>query len=240
MRYRLTLSYLGTRYHGWQKQPNAISVQETLEEAVHRLTREAVSIVGAGRTDQGVHAEFYVAHFDLEKPREPIWLMDKLNAVLPYDIAIHDVATASADFHARFDAKKRTYEYRLCRVKDPFFHGRTLFYPYPLDVERMQRAAEQMVGARSFACFCKSGGASESMRCELMHSEWSEKFPLLIYRVSADRFLRNMVRAMVGTLLQVGRGKRETDLNALFASEDRAQAGESVPPEGLFLTNIEY
>lgn len=239
-RYRLDLSYVGTAYHGWQRQENAVTVEGTLEDALLRITGLSLEVVGAGRTDTGVHAERYVAHVDLPRTLDTSQLKYKLNAVLPRDVAIHRLNAAAGDFHARHSATRRVYEYRVAQEKLPFLENRAFYYPWPLDLNAMKRAAEQLVGEREYGCFCKTGGNSVSMRCRVDESRWYEKDNLLIYRVGADRFLRNMVRAMAGTLLEVGRGRRSEDLSTLLAGGRRGAAGESVPGHGLFLIAVEY
>lgn len=240
VRYRIDMSYAGTLYHGWQRQDNAVTVQGLLEEALRRVTGLTLETVGAGRTDTGVHAESYVAHVDLPSEIDPAALRRQLNAVLPRDIAAHAISPVPDSFHARYSATRRTYEYRVAREKLPFLADRAFFYTAPLNLAAMQRAAAQLVGEREFGCFCKTGGNSNSTRCHIYESRWRQAGSLLIYRVSADRFLRNMVRAIVGTLLDVGRGKRSDDLNALLASGNRGAAGDSVPGCGLFLVAVEY
>lgn len=240
MRYRLDMSYVGTRYHGWQRQENAVTVEGVLEEAFRRVTGFGLEVVGVGRTDSGVHAEQYVAHVDLPAACDPIKLRYKLNAVLPRDVGVHAIRLVPDNFHARYDAVRRTYEYRIMREKMPFLEDRAFFCTWPLDVPAMQRAALSIKGEREFGCFCKAGGDTHSMRCRVDESYWREEGSLLIYRVSADRFLRNMVRAIVGTLLEVGRGKRDEDMRALLDGGCRSAAGESVPGCGLFLVKVEY
>lgn len=234
------MAYVGTQYHGWQRQENASSVQGVVEDALRRLTGLTLETVGAGRTDTGVHAENYVAHVDFPSEIDPATLRRKLNSILPRDIALQAVSAVPDSFHARYSATRRTYEYRVAREKLPFLTDRAFLYTAPLDLMAMQRAAAQLVGEREFGCFCKTGGNSNSMRCHIYESNWRQEGSLLIYRVSADRFLRNMVRAIVGTLLDVGRGKRSEDLNALLNSGNRGAAGDSVPGCGLFLVAVEY
>lgn len=240
VRYRLDMSYVGTQYHGWQRQENAASVQGCLEDALRRVSGLSLEAVGAGRTDTGVHAERYVAHTDFPEEIDPASLKKKLNAVLPRDIAVHAVSPVPNSFHARFSASRRTYEYRIAREKLPFLVDTSFLYTAPLDLEAMQRAAAQLIGEREFGCFCKTGGNSNSMRCHIFESHWRTEGPLLIYKICADRFLRNMVRAIVGTLLDIGRGKRNDNLDSLLASGNRGHAGDSVPGHGLFLINVEY
>lgn len=253
MRYRIDLCYDGSPFCGWQIQPNAPSVQQTLEKALSVLLREEISVVGAGRTDTGVNASYYVAHFDSEAPVPDCpQLRYKLNAILPASIAVFGVERAADSFHARFDAKKRTYEYFLHRSKDPFAGRYSYFYGYPeLDFEAMNRAAQSLLGTHDFACFEKTGADSKTSVCTVTEAFWapagqvrneSAECSRWVFRISADRFLRNMVRAIVGTLLEVGRGKRSPESVAamLDSGLDRTAAGESVPGHALFLSGIEY
>lgn len=250
MRYRIDLCYDGADFCGWQIQPNAPSVQETLEKALSVLLKEKIAVVGAGRTDTGVNASHYVAHFDCEAGvPDCAQLRYKLNAILPDSIAIFSVARAADDFHARFDAKKRTYEYYLHRSKDPFAERYSYFYGYPeLDFEAMNRAAAYLVGTHDFACFEKTGADSKTSICTVTEAFWAPagqtrpEGSFWVFRISADRFLRNMVRATVGTLLEVGRGKRTPESVAamLDSGAKRSAAGESVPGHALFLSRVEY
>ena len=268
MRYKITLSYDGAPFCGWQRQPDAPSVQEALETALQTLLGEPVSVTGAGRTDTGVSAVGYVAHFDASGEPDASFLACKLNAILPPAVAVLSVEPASPDFHARFDAKKRSYTYYLHRCKDPFMAGRSFFYGYPeVDFELMNKAAAVLPGTHDFSCFQKVGSDARTSVCTVFEAEWRPYTPALegsasmapqywYFRISADRFLRNMVRAIVGTLLEVGRGRRSLDEFAgliLLPSQDsriaqgaangiprRSLAGESVPGHALFLTGIEY
>lgn len=242
MRFRLDLSYCGTHYHGWQRQPNAISIQEILEEAIAKLLHTSVEVVGAGRTDTGVHARYYVAHFDAEKIPSPLpQFVYMLNGVLPHDIAIQQILPTSPDFHARFDAVSRTYEYWIARTKDPFLTERALQISGELSLEKMRAGAALLLEYNDFASFCKTGTDVHTTLCRLIESQWNVRGDLWIYRVTADRFLRNMVRAIVGTLLGVGREKISlATLREIIEAKDRGRAGASVQPQGLYLVDIEY
>lgn len=252
MRYVLNLSYCGSAFCGWQVQPDAPSVQGTLEKALGTLLGEVVSVTGAGRTDTGVNAIGYVAHFDSAKEFEPAQLCYKLNAILPPEIAVKSVCPADGEFHSRFDATKREYTYFLHRVKDPFVSGYSYLYGYPnLDFEKMNEAAKLLLGTNDFSCFEKTGGDNKTSICTITEAHWEHYSPTVCcgnaendywyFRISADRFLRNMVRAIVGTLLEVGRGKRTVEsVKDVLKSGDRCQAGESVPGHALFLTRVEY
>ncbi len=242
MRWRVDLAYSGTAYHGWQRQPNAVSVQATLEKALATLIGQPVELVGAGRTDTGVHARAYTAHCDVPD-REYDWpaVVHALNALLPPDVAVYDVRMASPEFHARFDAVARTYEYHIARRKDPFLQGRAYCYTAPLDFDAMQQAAAELLRFDDFASFCKAGSDELHTRCQLFYSAWRREEPLWVYTVRANRFLRNMVRALVGSMLEVGRG-RWTLRQFLDAVEarDRCAAGPSARPEGLYLVEVDY
>lgn len=256
MRYRLDLSYNGADFCGWQVQPEAPSVQGAVEEALGKLLRSEISVTGAGRTDTGVSAVGYVAHFDTDSQVDCALLCRKLNAILPRSVAVHSVSAVPDDFHARFGATRREYTYYLHRVKDPFLDGSSYFYGYPeVDFDAMNEAAKALLGTHDFSCFEKTGADNKTSVCTIFEAGWHRYSPdplpsglgesgegeYWYFRVAADRFLRNMVRAIVGTLLEVGRGKRGPDTMAeLIASGDRCAAGESVPGHALFLTKVEY
>lgn len=262
MRYKITLSYDGAPFCGWQRQPDAPSVQEALETALQTLLGEPVTVTGAGRTDTGVSAVGYVAHFDAPNELNAAHIACKLNAILPASIAILKLEPAAPDFHARFDARKRTYTYFLHRCKDPFLAERSYFYGYPeVDFEAMNKAAAMLVGTHDFSCFQKVGSDNKTTVCTVFEAGWQPYAPAggteggtplggkvppaspqyWFFRISADRFLRNMVRAIVGTLLDVGRGRRSLeDFAKLLEGGSRTQSGESAPGHALFLTGIEY
>lgn len=259
MRYKLTLSYDGSAFCGWQLQPDAPSVQGALESALFTLLKSKTPVTGAGRTDTGVNARGYIAHFDSETPIDCATLRYKLNAILPDAVSIQYVEPVADDFHARFDARRREYTYYLHRCKDPFAEKFSLRYEYPeLDIDAMNSAARHLLGTHDFSCFEKSGADNKTSICTVFEAFWEEYLPVcassdepgryLCFHIAADRFLRNMVRAIVGTLLEVGRGKRKEEGFAsliLEASEAgltsrRSLAGESVPGHALFLTKVEY
>lgn len=243
MRYFVSISFNGASYSGWQIQSNATSVQGTLERALSLAAGEPISVVGAGRTDAGVHAINYFAHFDISEscPKSPEALLYKINAILPSDICAHAIFPVEEEAHARFDATSRTYEYFLHTTKDPFAHF-SYYCKYPLNVEAMNKAAEAFLGTQDFSSLEKVGGDNKTSICTVTEAFWSFKDPNhLVFRVSANRFLRNMVRAMVGTLLEVGRGRKEIQwVSELLKERDRCKAGQSVPGHALFLTKIEY
>lgn len=241
MRYFIQFSYFGKSYHGWQNQPNAISVQQVLEEALSTILRQKIEIVGAGRTDAGVHAKVMYAHFDHEGIGDRGELINRLNAFLPLDIAIQHIYAMKPGAHARFDARERTYQYWLVREKDPFLFDHAHLHRPPLDMPAMNQAASLLLGYTDFQCFSKSNSDVGTFDCDLRHAQWKVQGGLWIFTIKADRFLRNMVRAIVGTLLEVGQGKRSPgDIHTLLESRDRGMAGVSVPAKGLYLTEITY
>ncbi len=242
MRFFLTLSYKGTAYHGWQVQNNAPSVQHALQTALSTLFGAPTEVVGAGRTDTGVHASHYVAHFDTEseKPVDQNFIYH-LNAILPKDIAVHAVRQVMNDAHARFSAISREYKYFIISEKDPFRTEAAYCFSQPLDLEKMNAAAAVLTEYTDFASFCKLHGGNKTTLCRLQSSLWVRDGNALIYTVLSDRFLRNMVRAIVGTLLDVGRGKLTLDdFRHVVECGDRGVAGTSAPPQGLFLTDVRY
>jgi tRNA pseudouridine38-40 synthase len=241
MRYFITFSYQGSSYHGWQRQPDASSVQQTLEEALKLFLKEDVSLVGAGRTDTGVHAKVMVAHFDTQQSFEIEELIYRLNAYLDESIAILSIVEVKADAHARFDATSRSYEYWVVQQKNPFLAQAAYYITHPLDVNRMNEAAALMLEYKDFECFSKSNTDVHTYLCDVTRAEWVFEGERLVFHVSANRFLRNMVRAIVGTLLEVGKGKMSIDeFKAVLDSKDRRNAGPSVPAKGLYLTTIQY
>ena len=240
MRYRINLSYVGTRYHGWQSQPNATSVQETLEDALGKVLRETISVTGCGRTDTGVHAEYYVAHFDASAEIDEK-TTDRLNGLLPDDISVFSIEHADEIFHARFDAKKRSYKYVITQRKNPFLKGFAWYVRNPLDLHGMQEAANRLFDYTDFTSFSKLHIDVKTINCKIYRDEFEKNGDEIIFHISADRFLRNMVRAIVGTLVEVGKGKITVDdFCKIIEMKDRCEAGQSVPAEGLFLTEVEY
>jgi len=242
-RYFIYLSYNGTRYHGWQIQPNALTVQETLNNALSTLLQEKIETVGAGRTDTGVHASFFTAHFEslnnkLDKDEKWVY---KLNGILPDDIVINNIKGVSPDSHARFDALSRTYKYYISKKKDPFKREFSYLLFGQLDVEKMNRASLLLYDYTDFSSFSKLHTDVKTNNCRVSLVKWEQTGNQVIFTIKADRFLRNMVRAIVGTLLEVGRGKLEIyEFIKIIESKDRSKAAASAPPHGLFLTNIEY
>lgn len=241
MRYFIELAFNGGNYFGWQRQPNDISVQETLEHALSTLLRKTIAIVGAGRTDTGVHARQIFAHFDVQEPLEAETLTARLNGFLPNDISIIDLFEVPENAHARFDAVHREYQYFLSTKKDPFTNGFTYSVSQIPNLAKMNAAAALLLAHTDFQCFSKSKTDVRTYDCKITKAEWSQQDDVLVFTVGADRFLRNMVRAIVGTLLSVGYGKMDIDgFRAVLASKDRSSAGTSVPGYALFLNKVTY
>lgn len=241
MRYFIELSYNGKAYHGWQNQPNAISVQEVIENALSKLLNEPTMIVGAGRTDAGVHAKQMFAHFDTDVTFNRSDLMYKLNAFLPNDVVIRDLFPVTSEAHARFDAISRTYLYRIALEKNVFNFEATYNITQPLNIEAIKEATRILFDYKDFQCFSKSKTDVKTYYCTILSAEWEVIDDELQFTITADRFLRNMVRAIVGTLLNIGLGKMEIeDLHTIIKSKNRSEAGFSVPAHGLYLTKIDY
>lgn len=245
MRYFLELSFIGTNYHGWQRQQNAHTVQEEIENALKILLKKETETTGCGRTDTGVHARKFFAHFDSdESTNQQINksnFLYHLNSLLPRDISIINIHPVKDDAHARFNAISRAYEYIIVRRKDPLLYGLSFQFEYSLNIEEMNRLAETFIGKHDFASFSKSHTQVKTTICNVTEAVWKAEEHKLIFRISADRFLRNMVRAIVGTLLEAGEGKlSEDDFKAIFESKDRSEAGMSVPAAGLYLCDVKY
>ena len=242
MRYFIYLEFDGSAYSGWQIQPHSPSVQQTLEEALALFMRQNVSVTGAGRTDAGVHASEMVAHFDLDEPQDCGWMRGKLNGILPQDIAVHRIVPVKADAHARFDATARTYKYYVTLNKSAFNRNYSWFLPNEPDFEMMNRAAEILMKTVDFTSFSKLHTDTRTNDCHVTEAGW-EMLPdgRWVFTITADRFLRNMVRAIVGTLMEVGRGRLTIDgFQRIIDSKDRCSAGDSAPAQGLFLYKIVY
>ena len=257
MRYKIRLSYDGSAFCGWQIQNNARTLQGELEKALSTLLGSPVQVTGAGRTDSDVNAIGYIAHFDVpdEVSVEAAHLCYKLNAMLPREMVVHEVSVASEDFHARFDARMREYHYFIHFRKDPFCEKYSYRMRYPLDLDKMNEAAEHLLGEHDFSCFEKVGGNNATSICTVTEAVWKTYRPMhadmmgfpceegdyIVFRIRANRFLRNMVRAVVGSLIEVGRGKKEPSWIAqLIESGSRSDAGSSVPGNALFFTGAEY
>lgn len=242
MRFFIKFAYDGTDYHGWQIQPNANSVEAELENALSTLMRREISVVGAGRTDTGVHARMMVAHFDNEESLDCENLAFKLNRLLPRDIAVYEVRQVADDMHARFSAKSRTYHYYIHTTKNPFLRKYSFQVVFSLNFDLMNEAARHLMEVRDFAAFCKSHTDVKTTLCDVTEARWVQKSSTEWYfEITANRFLRNMVRAVVGTLVDVGRGKIVIkDFDEIIKGKNRSEAGESMPANALFLENIEY
>lgn len=242
MRYFLEFSYHGKPYHGWQKQPNALSVQQVLENALSTLLRLPITVIGAGRTDTGVHAKQMFAHFDVAlQPCHLKHLVYQLNQYLGASIAIHHLKPVIPNAHARFDATSRTYEYHIVSKKVAFHNDLHYFFKPELNMADMNAAAAMLFQYNDFKCFSKSNTDVKTFNCEIYKAKWKSNENGYIFTIQANRFLRNMVRAIVGTLLNVGQGKiNQDDFSMIIESKNRSQAGFSVPAHGLFLSHIAY
>ena len=242
MRYFVWFSYDGTAYHGWQIQPNGNSVQAELQRALSTLLREEISVTGAGRTDAGVHARQMVAHFDFSEAIDLEQLAYKLNRILPCDIAVDRVELVDDDMHARFSATSRTYHYYIHTKKDPFSRPYSTELHYELDFDKMNEAGRILMTYDDFGAFCKSHSDVKTTLCRVTNAEWVQTSETSWYfEITANRFLRNMVRAVVGTLIDVGRGRLTLDdFRKVIEGKRRTAAGESMPANALFLENIRY
>jgi tRNA pseudouridine38-40 synthase len=241
LRYFIEFAYNGKNYHGWQYQPNAASVQETLSMAVSVLLRHEIELMGAGRTDSGVHAKQMFAHFNSEINFNPEKLVTKLNSYLPKDIVVFAIHNVPDSAHARFDAKKRTYEYHIHTFKNAFENEQSWYLHQKLDLEKMNKATKILFEYQDFQCFSKVHTDVMTFNCSIFEAVWKQEGDRIIFTISADRFLRNMVRAIVGTLTEIGSGKKNLDdFRNIIESKDRNQAGASAPAHGLFLTKVEY
>lgn len=243
MRYFMELQYEGGAYFGWQRQKGQVSVQQTIEQALTTLLRREIEITGVGRTDTGVSACYYVAHFDVEERLEDLeQVVYKLNRILPRDIAVHTLTEVSEEAHARFSAVEREYRYYIEQRKNPFTIGQTWQYAVQLDVERMNRAAEVLLEVEDFTTFAKLNSNNKTNICHLKVARWEvEADGTLCFTIRGDRFLRNMVRAIVGTLVDVGRGRYSVeDFREIVLSRDLSRASGGAPAEGLYLSDVSY
>jgi tRNA pseudouridine38-40 synthase len=241
MRYFFEISYNGGHYNGWQSQNNALGVQTVVENALTKLLREEIKIVGSGRTDTGVHCEQQFFHADIEKEFDTNTLIQKLNSFLPKDIAIPFIHKVKPDAHARYDAVERTYIYRITRTKNPFLDGLALYYFKSVNIDLMNKAASSMLGSHDFESFSKVKTDVNHFLCDIKKAEWKEHGASLEFTITANRFLRGMVRATVGTLLDVGSEKISLkEFQAILQVRDRKKAGANVPPHGLYLVKVKY
>jgi len=242
MRYFVWFSYDGTNYHGWQVQPNGITVQSELERCLSLLLRESITVTGAGRTDAGVHARQMAAHFDTDAQFDTVVLAKKLNGLLHHDIAVDRIERVAPDMHARFSATSRMYHYYIHTKKNPFIQQFSQEMHYQLDFELMNQAGRILLEYEDFGAFCKAGSDVKTTICHVTHAQWHQTSPSEWYfEITANRFLRNMVRAVVGTLIEVGRGRMSLDeFRLVIEGKQRTQAGESMPAKALFLEEVKY
>lgn len=242
-RYFIFLSYKGTSYHGWQIQPNSITVQMILNEALSTILNEKISTTGAGRTDTGVHASVFCAHFesvstDLQSKKNLIY---RLNRYLPKDIAVTRLIKVNPEAHARFSAVSRTYRYNVSRTKNPFWDDSSWFIHGKIDVNSMNEACGLLINYSDFTSFSRLHSDTKTNICRIFYAVWEEADDRLIFTIKADRFLRNMVRAIVGTMIEIGTGKMTVkEFEGIVVAKDRCRAGKSAPAKGLFLIDIEY
>jgi tRNA pseudouridine38-40 synthase len=241
MRYFFEIAYNGKNYNGWQSQHTGIGVQSVVEKSLSTLLREEISIQGSGRTDTGVHCEKQFFHVDIEKAFDIPQFIHRINSFLPKDLVIRSIRKVKPTANARHDAVERTYRYEISLVKNPFLDGLAWYYFKPLDVQTMNRAAALLMGEHDFECFSKVKTDVNHFLCEVKKAEWKHNGPNLTFTITANRFLRGMVRAIVGTLLDVGTGKISIkDFQVIIHSKDRRKAGANVPPQGLYLMNVKY
>jgi tRNA pseudouridine38-40 synthase len=236
------LAYNGSEHSGWQVQPNAPSIQQEISDAMARILRHEVDLVGCGRTDTGVHAKDFYAHFDTETmPLAPIDLLCKLNSMLHPNIALTSLFRVKEDAHARFDATERSYEYLITNKKDPFKTQLAYRFDVKLDLDKMNDACGMLLGKKDFGCFCKSKAQNVTDICDVREARWEQEGNLIRFQISADRFLRNMVRAIVGTMLDIGQNRTSLEeFSEILRSGDRSEAGRSVPAHGLYLVRVQY
>ena len=242
-RYFIFISYKGTSYHGWQIQPDSVTVQQILEESLSVVLNEKISTIGAGRTDTGVHATFFCAHFESISPdlTESWNLVFRLNQYLPSDISVNSIKKVVPDANARYSAVSRTYKYYISKVKDPFFDNSSWYLHGKIDITEMNKACEILLHHSDFTSFSRLHSGAKSNMCKIYYACWEESDNRLTFTIKADRFLRNMVRAIVGTMVDIGFGKMDLrEFEEIIFAKDRCEAGKSAPAKGLFLVDIEY
>lgn len=241
-RYALVLAYNGTNFHGWQVQPNAITVQQKIKEALYILLKHKICVHGAGRTDTGVHASFFVAHFDTNNEISDLnKFIRSLNGLLSNEIVIYDVVSVDKEFHSRFDAVSRTYKYVIHTNKNPFINNFSHKFVFDLDIIRMNEASEILMEYNDFKSFEKSHSDSKTSLCDLKQAVWHEIDNGLVFTITADRFLRNMVRSIVGTMLNIGQNRTSvSQFREIIESKNRQKAGKSADARGLYLVDIQY
>ena len=241
MKYFFEIAYHGKNYAGWQNQANAIGIQSIIENTLSQMFRTEIKIIGSGRTDTGVHCEQQFFHCELEKAFDPSSLIVKMNSFLPKDIVVKDIRKVKPDANARFDALERTYQYRITRKRNPFLEGLTWHYFRPLDIQTMNKAAALLLGEHDFECFSKVNTDVNHFLCNIKKAEWREEGTMLVFTITANRYLRGMVRSIVGTLLDIGSGKTSLkEFQYILQSRDRKRAGANVPPQGLYLVKVKY
>lgn len=240
MRYKIELAYDGTHFGGWQVQNNAVTVQGEINKALSQICNQPIETMGCGRTDAGVHASYFIAHFDGPE-NIPHDLAIRLNKMLPSGIGIQKITTVSEDFHARFSAVRREYQYHINRSKNPFNGNFSLWLTAELDLEAMNKCAQAIIGNHGFQAFCKGEIPNENPNCDVNFACWEATKTGYTFKIQANRFLRNMVRALVGTMIEVGQGKiSSADFEAIFLGGSRSEAGASAPAQGLHLTDVKY
>lgn len=240
-RFFIEIKYDGTHYHGWQIQRNARTVQEEIDKALTTILQETIKVVGAGRTDAGVHAQQLFAHFDSTTEFEIESTLFKINSFLPGDISCTAIKKVTPEAHARFAATSRTYQYWISTKKNPFLQNKAYYFPHPLHLEAMNNVAQELLNHTDFSCFSKSKTDTFTNDCNITYAHWEQQKECLIFTITANRFLRNMVRAIVGTLLEVGQQKIGiAEFNQIIASKSRGKAGASAPAHGLYLTQVKY
>ncbi|MEJ8802503.1 tRNA pseudouridine(38-40) synthase TruA [Pontibacter sp. H249] len=241
MRYFLEIAYDGGRFHGWQVQPNALSVQEVLDDSLSKILREEISTTGSGRTDTGVHASQQFVHFDTDQQLDPQHIVYRLNRILPDDIAAKNLYLVTDEAHARYDAFARTYHYHITLTRNPFKRYYAWYHSQHLDVEKMNEAAAILLRYEDFTTFSKVKGDTKHYRCSMYEAVWRQQGEELLFTIKANRFLRGMVRLVVGALADVGRGKLSiAAFEQIIASQDRSKASGAAPAEGLYLAKVEY
>jgi len=242
-RYFIFISYKGTSYHGWQIQPNSVTVQKILDDALSVVLSEKISTIGAGRTDTGVHAKVFCAHFDSISPDHSTLknLVFRLNRYLPEDISVNSIKKVLPDANARYSAISRTYKYYISRIKDPFFDNSSWFLHGNIDIAAMNEACGLLFNNSDFTSFSRLHSNTKTNICKIYVAKWVEADNRLVFTIKADRFLRNMVRAIVGTMIEIGFGKMNLKaFEEIILTKDRCRAGKSAPAKGLFLADIEY
>ncbi len=241
MRYFIDIAYKGTNFAGWQKQENAHTIQAEIEQKLHWYFKENIEITGSGRTDTGVHALQQIAHFDTSLEITKKDFLHKLNKMLPQSIAINNIYEVKENIHARFDAIKRSYQYHIITKKSPFINHNALYYPYKIDIEKIQEATKILLEYNDFQAFSKVHTEVNNFLCQIYNAFWEIQNHKIIFHISANRFLRGMIRAIVGTLLNVGKNKTTIDeFTEIIIQKNRQNAGESISPDGLYLSEVIY